>query len=167
MALIVADSSALILLSKTGLLRDCCAAHRVVAPASVVAEVASKELIRKFPDARVIADLLKENRIRVKNPGEPRIRFSASLHRGEKDALLLARDTAGSVLATDDGKAIKAAKLIGIPYIVTPKIVVEIARSGHISKERSREGIERLGVLGRYSPDIIAHALIQLSEVKQ
>jgi predicted nucleic acid-binding protein len=167
MALIVADSSALILLSKTGLLRDCCAAHRLVAPTSVVAEVASKELIRKFPDARVIADLLKENRIRVKNPGEARIHFPASLHRGEKDALLLARDTAGSVLATDDGKAIKAAKLIGIPYIVTPKIVVEIARSGRISKARAREGIERLGVLGRYSPDIIAHALIQLSEVEQ
>ncbi len=167
MALIVADSSALILLAKTGLLGDCCATHRLVAPASVVAEVASKELIRKFPSARIIADLLRENRIRVKNPGEARIRFPGSLHRGEKDALLLARNTAGSVLATDDGKAIKAAKWMGIPYIVTPKIVVEIARSGHISKARAREGIERLGVLGRYSPDIIAHALIQLSEVEQ
>ncbi|PXF55499.1 MAG: hypothetical protein C4B57_02410 [Deltaproteobacteria bacterium] len=52
---------------------------------------------------------------------------------GERDALLLAAGQNRAVLATDDGKAIKAARFLGLPFIITPGIVVELFRLGKIS----------------------------------
>ncbi len=87
-----------------------------------------------------------------------------SLHKGEEEALLLAIKPGGSLLATDDGKAIKAARFFNVPFIVTPKIVVELFRLQKISFKKSRKSLEKLGKIGRYSPEIIADALISLME---
>jgi hypothetical protein len=48
--------------------------------------------------------------------------------------------------------------------IVTPKIVVELFRLQKISLRKARESLEKLGKIGRYSPEIIADALIVLME---
>ena len=50
------------------------------------------------------------------------------------------------------------------PVIVTPKIVVELFRLKKISFKKARESLEKLGKIGRYSPEIIADALIMLME---
>ncbi len=62
---IVADSSALILLAKCSLLKVLCSSYKVLAPSSVIAEAASKELIGKYPDAVVIADLVSSGKIKL------------------------------------------------------------------------------------------------------
>ena len=69
-----------------------------------------------------------------------------------------------ALLATDDGKAIKAARFFNLPFIVTPKIVVELYGLKKISFKKARESLEKLGKIGRYSPEIIADALIMLME---
>jgi hypothetical protein len=69
-----------------------------------------------------------------------------------------------SLLATDDGKAIKAARFSNVPFIITPKIVVELFRLRKISFKRARESLEKLGKIGKYSPEIIADAFISLKE---
>ena len=86
------------------------------------------------------------------------------LHKGEEEALLLAVKLDGALFATDDGKAIKAARFFNVPFIVTPKIVVELFRLQKISFTKARKSLEKLGKIGRYSPEIIADALISLME---
>jgi predicted nucleic acid-binding protein len=164
MARIIADSSALILLAKCSLLEIVCNLFVVIVPKTVSIEVASEDLVRAYPDAALISELTSKGAIKVQSPGSERPSFPLSLHKGEEEALLLAINLDGSILATDDGKAIKAARFFNIPFIITPKIVVELFRLQKISFKKARESIKKLGKIGRYSPEIIADALISLME---
>jgi len=162
----VADSSALILLAKCGLLEIVCALFEIIVPEAVTMEVASEDLAKDYPDAALISELTSRRAIKVQSPGSDRLRSPVSLHKGEEDALLLAIELEGSLLATDDGKAIKAARFFKVPFIITPKIVVELFRLQKISFQKARESLEKLGKIGRYSPEIIADALVSLMEEK-
>lgn len=71
-----------------------------------------------------------------------------------------------SVLASDDGKAIKAARFLKIPFTITPRVVVDLFRSEKISLEKARQSIEKLGKVGRYSPAIIAESILSLMEAE-
>jgi len=166
MAQMVADSSALILLAKCGLLEIVCNLFEIIIPKSVNIEVASESLVKNYPDAALISDLTSKGVIKVQSPGSNSHPMPISLHRGEKDALLLAIKLGKSLFATDDGKAIKAARFFNVPFIVTPKIVVELFRLKEISFKKARESLEKLGKIGRYSPEIIADALVSLMEEK-
>lgn len=163
---LVLDSSAVILLAKCGLLDIACAAFELFVPPSVVSETASKELAKKYPDAAFVMDLISKALIKTALPAATKPRIPLSLHRGEADALSAALALPNSVLATDDGKAIRAARFLKIPFIVTPKIVVELFRLRKISFLEARRAIEKLGKVGRYSPDIIAEAMFLLAEVR-
>ena len=166
MARMVADSSALILLAKCSLLAIVCKLFEVVVPKTVTIEVASEDLIRNYPDAALISDLISKGTIRVKRPGRAGFTMPISLHQGEKDALILAIKLKRALLATDDGKAIKAARFLNVPFIITPKIVVELFRLQKISFKKARDSLEKLGKIGRYSPEIVADALVSLMEEK-
>jgi predicted nucleic acid-binding protein len=163
---IVLDSSAIILLSKCGLLKTACACFRLVAPASVIQETASKELTGKHSDAAFIRDLANQGLLKIEKPADTQTRIPLTLHRGEKDALLLAMSLPESVLATDDGKAIRAARLLKIPFVITPKMVVALFHLGKISSDTARIAIQKLGIIGRYSPDIVAEAILSLTEAR-
>ena len=89
-----------------------------------------------------------------------------SIDKGESDALALAGQTKNSVLATDDGKAIKACRYLKAPFIISPKIVIELFRLGKIDSARAKLAIEKLKIIGRYAPDIIAEALLELEVIK-
>ncbi|MFZ0390839.1 MAG: hypothetical protein WAN36_10315 [Calditrichia bacterium] len=164
MVRIVADSSALILLAKCDLLEIVCDLFEMFVPEIVRSEVASSDLVKQYPDAALISELISKEAIKLKsssgNLPSPRL----SLHKGEEDALRLAIDLKGSLLATDDGKALKAARFFNIPFIITPKIVIELFRLRKISFKMAREALLKLDKIGRYSPEIIADALISLLE---
>lgn len=164
---IVADSSVLILLAKCSLIKTLCDAYKVIVPSSVIDEVASYGLQKKYPDAVAIAELVTNRKLKVQSPENHVISFSVSLGQGEKDALLLARESKKSLLATDDLKAIKTAKFLNLPFIITPRIVIDLFKLSMISREQARKALEKLRVIGRYSPDIIAHALLSLTEDKK
>jgi predicted nucleic acid-binding protein len=164
MTKIVADSSALILLSKCNLLAKLCNSYEVFAPSSVISEVASDEIIETYPDAALVAELVSKRKIKIKDPIEDKRKLPLSLHLGEKDALFLALKLRKAVFATDDKKAIKAAKFLNLPFIITPKIVVDLFKINKIPYKEARRSIEKLSVIGRYSPDIIANALLALNE---
>ena len=167
MARMVADSSTLILLAKCGLLEIVCNLFEVIVPKAVNIEAASENLIKKYPDAALISDLTSKGSIKVQDlDGRNGFPHPISLHKGEKDALLLSIKLGKSLFATDDGKAIKAARLLKVPFIVTPKLVVELFRLQKISFKKARRSLEKLGIIGRYSPEIIADALASMMEVK-
>jgi len=164
MTRMVADSSALILLAKCSLLEIVCDIFDVIVPRAVNIEVASEELVKNYPDAALISDLTSKGLIKIQSPGSERPPLPLSLHKGEEEALLLAIEFGRSLFATDDGKAIKAARFFNVPFIVTPKIVVELFRLQKISFKKARGSLEKLSRIGRYSPEIIADALISLME---
>ncbi len=166
MTRIVADSSALILLTKCDLIEIFCDLFEVIVPPAVTEEVASENLIRNYPDAALISELVSKGALKIKSISTDRFPLPISLHQGEKEALLLALELKDSIVATDEGKAIKAAKFLKIPFIITPKIVVELFRLQKISFKKARQSIEKLGTIGRYSPEIIADALYHLMEEK-
>lgn len=164
MAKIVTDSSALILLSKCGLIKELCNSFDVYSPPSAISEVASDEIVEIYPDAAIVAELVSNQKIRIQDPVAAKLKLPMTLHQGEKDALFLALNLKRTIFATDDKKAIKAAKFFNLPFIITPKIVVDLFKLKTISFTKARRSIEKLGVIGRYSPDIIANVLIALSE---
>ena len=167
MAQMVADSSSLILLAKCSLLKIVCNLFDVMVPKAVIMEVASEELVKNYPDAAMISELRSIGAIGVQSlGGSDRLRLPLSLHKGEEDALLLAIKLGRLLFATDDGKAIKAARFFKVPFIVTPKIVVELFRLQQISFKKARDSLKKLGRIGRYSPEIIADALVSLMEEK-
>ena len=166
MSQIVADSSSLILLAKCSLLEIVCNLFDIIVPMAVIIEVASEDLIKTYPDAALISELSSKGSIKVQSIVIDRPPSSLSLHKGEEEALLLAKNLSGSLLATDDGKAIKAARFFSVPFIITPKIVVELFKLQKISFKKARGSIEKLEKIGRYSPEIIAEALIALMEIE-
>jgi predicted nucleic acid-binding protein len=163
---LVLDSSAVILLTKCGLLEIACAAFEILVPPSVVSETASRELSKKHPDAAFVLDLISQGLIKTTTPSGAKPRIPVSLHRGEADALRVALSMPESLFATDDGRAIKAARFAKVRFIVTPKIVVELFRLKKVSFSEARKAIVKLGKVGRYSPDIIAEAMFSLTEVR-
>jgi len=167
MSRVVVDSSTLILLAKCGLLQTVCDLFDIVVPEAVNREVASEDLVKIYPDAALISDLTAKGAIKVQSiANSDRFMLPLSLHEGEQDALLLALKLGKILLATDDGKAIKAARFVKVPFIITPKIVVDLFRLRKISLKKARESLEKLTKIGRYSPEIIADALISLMEEK-
>lgn len=97
----------------------------------------SQDLADKYPDAAIIRDLISRGVIKIVNPGQQRPQLPLSLHRGEEDALLLAL-SGDSLFAADDGKAIKAASFFKIPFIITPRIIVDLFKLEKITLEKAR-----------------------------
>ncbi len=164
--ILVMDASSLILLGKCGLMETLSKEFRVVIPRKVLDEVANEEILKQYPDANVIAELVHQQKIEVILIGKRGLKYPFTLDEGETEAILLAWQMKNAILVTDDGKAIKACRYLKIPFIISPKLVTELYRLGKIGMPEARRSIEKLGIVGRYSPEIISEALIRLKEVE-
>ena len=166
MKIIVADSCALILLAKSGLLMALTEFRRVIVPAAVFEEVVNQDTIEKFPDAKTISVLTSRGNIEMVATKLPDRKPPITLGKGEWEAIRLAQEMGESaVLATDDGKAIKTCRFLNVPFIISPKIATELYRCGHIERTLAKAAIEKMRIEGRYTPDIIAEALLRLEEI--
>lgn len=163
---IITDSTALILLAKCSLLETFCTHFEIIVPQSVINETASPELVQIYPDASLIHDLLNRNIIKILKPESHELNVPITLHAGERDALIIALKSKGILFASDDGKAIKAARFLQIPFIITPKIIIDLYILGAITFNKARKSIEKLDSIGRYSPVIIAESILSLVEAK-
>lgn len=166
MNIIVADSCALILLAKSGLLKALTEFRRVIVPAAVFEEVVNQDTIEKFPDAKSISVMTSRGNIELVSRELPDRKPPVTLGKGEWAAIRLAQEMGESaVLATDDGKAIKTCRFLNLPFIVSPKIATELYRHGRIERPLAKAAIEKMRIEGRYAPDIIAEALLRLEEI--
>lgn len=166
MNIIVADSSSLIILTKCSLMETLSGLFTILIPEAVFNEVVNKDTMQRFPDAKIITGLVSEGKIKVVNVRMSRQRLPISMDKGETEALILAKQTADSILATDDGKAIKACRYLGLSFIVSPKIAVELYRFNAIDLAKAKSSIEKMKLIGRYSPEIIAEAILELEVIK-
>jgi predicted nucleic acid-binding protein len=161
--IIVADSCALILLAKSGLLKALTEFRRVIVPAAVFEEVVNQDTIERFPDAKSISVMASRGNIEMVSKELPDQKPPIALGKGEWAAIRLAQEIGeGAVLATDDGKAIKTCRFLNLPFIISPKIATELYRHGCIEGPLAKTAIEKMRIEGRYTPDIIAEALLRL-----
>jgi len=163
MRLVVADASSLILLAKCSLLRTYCDRVELVTPLKVFEEAAAQELWDDHPDAREIARCAQEGLIR-REAARSRRALPLQIGAGEAAAIRLFLQVGADLLLSDDGRALRACRLLAIPFTTSPRVVVDLRRSGVIALAPARQALEKLAVVGRYSREVIAAALTALHE---
>ena len=164
--IIVADSCSLILLAKSLILELLAESFPIIISKGVFNEVASRDLLKRFADAKIINDLVLCKKIKVVSVKPIFPSLPISMDKGELESIVLSTQTGNSILATDDGKAIKACKYLKIPFIITPRVVIELYIMDKIDLNKARIAIEKVRIAGRYSPDIIADAILELEVCK-
>ena len=145
------------------MLRDYAQSVELRAPRQVFDEVASTRLVRRYPDAANIAALAEEGSVRVVTVVSRRS-LPLALGPGEAAAIRLWFEAEADLLLSDDGRAIRTCRILGLPFTSSPRIVVDLHKNGAIRRSRARKGLEMLAIAGRYSRDVIAAALVVLQE---
>ncbi|MBK1630227.1 hypothetical protein CKO31_05600 [Thiohalocapsa halophila] len=144
---IVTNASPLIFLSKIdslGLLQQCFS--DVLAPPAVLAETGLK--LPDFVEQSQLSDL-----------GEAFVRGAlGSLHRGELETLVLARERGTDLVAVDDGAARRKAGQMGLRPIGTVGILVLARRFGHLDEPTA---LEQLNLLVDRHGLYVSSALLQ------
>ncbi len=77
---------------------------------------------------------------------------------GEASVLLLDHQRE-AILATDDGQAIKACKVLGVKFVTAIHFLLSVYYKKKISREFALVKLERLKNLGRYNVRIISDAI--------
>ncbi len=162
MKLVVSNTSSLILLSKAGVLEKACRRYEINIPLSVEKEASSSKLREKYSNALQIHDLIRSDALKVRKLTVRKKKMPVTLGRGEADAIRLFLELQAECLLTDDGKAIKVCRMLGIPFIISPSIVLNLCRNEALTHHEALQSLEKLRLFGRYSPDIIAAALLRI-----
>jgi predicted nucleic acid-binding protein len=93
-------------------------------------------------------------------------KFLLKVHQGEKEALALSLEYSESILLTDDGNAVKIARYLKKLFVISPLIVLDLYQLGKISYETAKKSVERLSIIGRYLPNLIADVFMMLESAK-
>ena len=156
--MIVLDTSTLVLLAKSDLLSLLAERTPLLIPDQVRREAVVKP---ELYDAQMIARMVDSHTIKVVRAAwtrqHQRLQGDFDLGLGEAAALLLAQRRR-AVLGTDDGPAIKAAKVLGVPFVTAIHILVELYQKGRIDRAMALAKLERLQRMGRYSAQIVEDA---------
>lgn len=167
MNILVADSCSLILLYKSGLMKALTESCRVIVPEAVFEEVINPDTLEKYPDAKGLEGMISQGDIEVVSEGSQDRKPPVTLGRGEWAAIRLVQQMGErAVLVTDDGKAIKTCRYLNLSFIISPKIATELYRLRRIDWSSAKTAIEKMRIEGRYTPDIIAEALLRIEEIR-
>lgn len=90
-----------------------------------------------------------------------------SIAKGGAEALVLAFEEKAALLAVDDKNAIKASKILKIPFTTAISILVRLAERGIIDINKATEGLGLLAVYGRYKDTTIREARERLKITKE
>ncbi len=166
MKVVVSDTSSLILLSKAGVLEKACGRYEIYIPPSVEAEASSSKLRAKYANAVQIHELIRSKALKVRKLTVRKRKMPITLGTGEADAIRLFLEIQAQSLLTDDGKAIKVCRMLGIPFIISPNIVFSLYKNEELTYSEALQSVEKLRLFGRYSPDIIAASLLKIQREK-
>jgi predicted nucleic acid-binding protein len=163
--MIVFDSSTLILLAKSGLLDAFLEDYqgKVLISQEVETESCSR---KKSFDALLIRKRIEENRIKVVKASDKKLceelMQDFNICKGEAESLVLAIEKKARLIATDDRNAIKACRLLKIPFTSAIAILVRMAEKKAVEPERTLAALSALEKYGRYSEDILKEAKTKL-----
>ena len=155
---VVFDASTLILLAKTDLLQIWLSHVNTEIPEAVKKEALAKP---GAYDAQLIGRLIKEGKIDVcKERGSDlagQIERQFRIGKGEAAALALAKEKK-CALAVDDGVAIKAAKILGVPFLTALHVLVGLCDQKKIKIKSAVAKLDLLETFGRYEVSLVADA---------
>lgn len=166
MKLIIADASSVILLSRVDLMAIVLQEFQVIIPERVYEECVNEEALKRYPDALAIQQWAHDKKLEVKKVNAQKHKFLHKVSEGEKEAIALSLEFPESVLLTDDGNAVKIAKYLKKAFIISPLVVLDLYQLDKISYEMARRSIEKLSIIGRYLPNLIADVFLMLDSAK-
>lgn len=158
--MIVFDASTLILLAKIEILWEVLTRIEAVIPKVVMHEAT---LLKDRLDSQLIGRCIQEELIQIreqkglKKADLARLMQDFRLSEGEAAALLLAQRL-NACLATDDGPAIKACKILGVPFVTAINMMVHAVEQKWIPRSIALDKVESLNRVGRYAMRIVQDA---------
>lgn len=156
----VFDSSTLILLAKTELVRLVSEDIQIIIPKMVRVECTHKDIF----DARLISSLITKEKVKVANvKREPveKLLKDFKIHAGEAEALALALKRQ-LPLAADDLPTIKVCKILNIKFATAIHFLINQTEEGKIDRDTAIVKLEKLSLYGRYNRRIIDDAAKRL-----
>lgn len=158
---IVFDSSTLILMAKTGFLRVAVKNYQAIIPGAVMKECTGGD----FDDARLIKMLVDDGAITVvkktNRKDVAKLCRDFKTHFGEAEAIALAL-TKKRPVATDDLLAIKACKILNIPFVTAMHFLIRFAEKGEIDRIAALYYFEKLSSYARYDQRILDDAFTRI-----
>jgi predicted nucleic acid-binding protein len=162
--MVIFDASTLILLARIDLLGEFVA--RVQGGAAIPDRVRTEVLCGEREEMQELIAYIEDQRIavvKVKNSALTRkLMADFSIDAGEAEALSLALEKNGSVVATDDRNAIRACKALKLEFITAIAVLVRAVEKGVIEKEVGLIKLQKLQSIGRYAKTIIEDARKQI-----
>src|ERR1700683_4102776 len=111
--------------------------------------------------------MIKEGDIRVSDAvtsiGVKTIQKQFRLAEGEAAALWMAKDRK-CALGIDDGPGIRAAKIMGIPFVTAIQVLIGLSEEGHVDKPSALAKLESLVLWGRYSAQLVGDARLKIEK---
>ncbi len=153
---IASDATAIILLSKAGVLELFASRNAVVMAKSVYLEVLKGKEKGRL-DAMLAQRLVRERRLRVlpvHKPTRSYVEGLLNIKKGELDTVALAYKNRYAVL-TDDKKCINAAKALGLPFMNSLDAIVAMWKNKAINSKGAMDCINLLEDFGWYSKELI------------
>ena len=162
--MVIFDSSTLILLARTEVLEVFITnfTGQVLIPEKVKEEV----LMKDGTEMLQVAALIEGGQISVLRVSDRKLLqklvedFNIDL--GEAEAITLALQKKGAMVATDDRNAIRACKLLKLDFITAIAILIRAAEKKLFSRSEALLKLEKLEAIGRYKKSIIADAKKQI-----
>lgn len=160
---VVFDSSTLILLAKTNLLREVSEDVDII----ITEEVKRECLVKKTADAELISLLIQEGKISVQEAVDvksiKKLQIDFHIAKAEAEALWLSRKYQHPI-AIDDGPGIKASKVFGLGFLTAVHFLLHLASHDRLSPELAQEKLTKLARMVRYNTRIIEDAMNRLKE---
>lgn len=162
MTRLVLDASTATLLAKAGLLRK--VVERIE---TGIGQIAAAEAVpKRSDDAMAIATLIEEGRLErlPAAEGAESLTQDFRLHAGEAEAINLARSN-HAVCGTDDGRAIRCCRVVGISFTTAVGLLVALTEGGDLDPTLASELLVKLERFGRYHSRILEDAALRMRAV--
>jgi len=160
---IISDATALILLSKVGLLEALVKKNAIFIPKKVYEEVVKGREKGRL-DSLIVEKLIQESKIKIKMPNKQiknRIEKLFNIKGGELEVISLAYKTK-SLILTDDKKCINIAKTLNLDFANSLNVIISLYKKKQITKQKALWSIERLEDFGWYNKDLIKNSKEEL-----
>jgi len=154
----VFDASTIILLAKVTLLRTISGQWNIIITTGVKKEIMQKP---ESEDAQIIFHLIREEAVHEVKALHTNTKKEFGLGMGEAETLQFAFEEE-MIMATDDWKAIKACKIMGIKFVTAIHCLIYLYKNKFIEKKMALEKLKNLEKYGRYNTEIIKDARQQI-----
>jgi len=150
--MIVSNSSPLIFLAKLGLFDPVKKLYQTIAiPAEVHEEVIARGKKEGFSDVMLLEKEIRDGYLKVLDVKEKNTKnIPLGLHLGEVRAIQLCGEQKLKKILLDDKEAIAYARLLGLQPIRTTRLLLELVKQQHLSKEQFKHALIRLSQEGYF-----------------